>query len=34
VLIGSAESGSSAPLAISNEGFEQIKKAVRGIAFE
>lgn len=34
VLIGSAESGSSAPLAISNEGFEQIKTAVRGIAFE
>lgn len=34
VLIGSAESGSSAPLAISAEGFEEIKTAVRSIAFE
>ena len=34
VLIGSAESGSSAPLAISVEGFEEIKTAVRSIAFE
>ncbi|WP_238785182.1 MULTISPECIES: hypothetical protein [unclassified Pseudomonas] len=34
VLIGSAESGSSAPLAISAEGFEKIKTAVRSITFE
>lgn len=34
VLIGSAESGSSTPLAISAEGFEQIKTAVRSIVFE
>jgi hypothetical protein len=34
VLIGSAESGSATPLAISAEGFEQIKTAVRSIAFQ
>ncbi|SCZ36048.1 MULTISPECIES: hypothetical protein [Pseudomonas] len=34
VLIGSAESGSSTSLAISAEGFEQIKTAVRSMAFE
>lgn len=34
VLIGSAESGSATPLAISTEGFEQIKTAVRSIAFQ
>ncbi|MEG2797093.1 MAG: hypothetical protein RR958_20850 [Pseudomonas sp.] len=34
VLIGSAQSGSATPLAISAEGFEQIRTAVRGIAFE
>lgn len=34
VLIGSAESGSPTPLAISAEGFEEIKTAVRSMAFE
>jgi hypothetical protein len=34
VLIGAAESGSSIPLAISAEGFEHIKTAVRSIAFQ
>jgi hypothetical protein len=34
VLIGAAESGSATPLAISAAGFEQIKTAVRSIAFE
>lgn len=34
VLIGSAESGSATPLSISAQGFEQIKTAVRGIAFQ
>ncbi|MHC8369291.1 hypothetical protein ACYZT2_00385 [Pseudomonas sp. MDT1-85] len=34
VLIGSAESGSATPLAISAEGFEQIKTAVRSVAFQ
>ncbi|WP_256677749.1 hypothetical protein [Pseudomonas sp. PB103] len=34
VLIGAAESGSATPLAISAKGFEQIKTAVRSIAFE
>ena len=34
VLIGSAESGSATPLAISAERFEQIKTAVRSMTFE
>lgn len=34
VLIGSAESGSVTPLAISADGFDQIKTAVRSMAFE
>lgn len=34
VLIGAAESGSATPLSINAAGFEQIKTAVRSIAFE
>lgn len=34
VLIGAAESGSATPLSINGAGFEQIKTAVRSIAFE
>jgi hypothetical protein len=34
VLIGAAQSGSATPLSISTAGFEQIKTAVRSIAFE